>query len=249
MDCCSPAAGPANLLALSLLFGTGIAISFGHCLGMCGPIVAAFTLAQRERATSRWSLARPTALYHSGRVFAYVVIGAVLGVVGTIAGVASGSHAVLATLACAVGALMIVVGLVIAGLVPVQTWIAGLPFAGAATARIGTLLRASRPGGQLALGLANGFLPCGPVWAVGLRAAAAGDPLRGMAAMAAFGLGTVPALAILALGAGVLSPSARLRFYRIGAILIVLIGAQLVMRGLHAFGVIGAFRVGPLVVW
>ena len=45
-----------------------------------------------------------------------------------------------------------------------------------------------------ALGVVLGFLPCGLIYAALAAAAAAGDPLRGAAAMAAFALGTMPGL-------------------------------------------------------
>jgi protein SCO1/2 len=44
------------------------------------------------------------------------------------------------------------------------------------------------------LGVALGFIPCGLVYAALAAAAASADPLGGVFAMAAFGLGTVPAL-------------------------------------------------------
>ncbi len=48
--------------------------------------------------------------------------------------------------------------------------------------------------------MATGLLPCGLVYATLGIAVASGDALTGAAAMAAFGLGTLPALATFGLG-------------------------------------------------
>ena len=48
--------------------------------------------------------------------------------------------------------------------------------------------------------MATGLLPCGLIYATLGIAVASGDPLTGGLAMAAFGLGTAPALAALGLG-------------------------------------------------
>ena len=59
--------------------------------------------------------------------------------------------------------------------------------------------------GRYLLGVANGFLPCGPVYTVALTAAATGSAAKGALAMLFFGLGTVPVLLALGLGAARLS--------------------------------------------
>ena len=44
-DCCQHAASAGiGTMSLALLFTTGLLMSVGHCIGMCGPIVGAFVL-------------------------------------------------------------------------------------------------------------------------------------------------------------------------------------------------------------
>ncbi|WP_211091385.1 urease accessory protein UreH domain-containing protein, partial [Pseudothauera rhizosphaerae] len=64
-----------------------------------------------------------------------------------------------------------------------------------------TLLAAPGAGAPLALGVANGLLPCPLVYAFTAQAAAAGGLLPGLSTMAAFGLGTFPMM-LLAGGLG-----------------------------------------------
>jgi sulfite exporter TauE/SafE len=91
------------------------------------------------------------------------------------------------------------------------------------------LLGAPTPLGAYAAGLAWGWLPCAMVYAALFAAAAAGDPVRGAAAMAAFGAGTLPFL----LAAGWLA--ARLRAWRYTA-----------AAAIAGFGIYGLAHAGAL---
>ena len=92
-------------------------------------------------------------------------------------------------------------------------------------------------------------VPCGPVFSVAMTAAATGSVVKGAVAMLAFGLGTIPVLIILGLGAGRLGVRLRSVFNRIGAVLIILIAVQLILRGLSAWGLVAHLRFGEFVVW
>ena len=102
---------------------------------------------------------------------------------------------------------------------------------------------------QFGLGITNGLLPCGPVAVVALGAATAGTIGAGALSMLFYGIGTVPALAVLGGSAGALSPAARHRLDRISSVLILVLSFQLLARGLAALGWIPHFEVGPVVFW
>ena len=252
-DCCAHAAGvPPTQLAL--LVSAGLVMSLGHCLGMCGPIVGAFAVRQRAQGATSRRLALSTLLYHSGRITAYAMIGAALGLLGSV--VARQDHPFQGWLSILAGILMVLLGLGLLGLLPTQHWVeSGIRRAGRAGPgwsvgrTVGSLLGARGWGRYLALGFANGFLPCGPVAAVGLSAAAAGSPARGALAMLAYGLGTIPALFVLGMSAGSLPASTRARLFRLGAVLVLVIGVQLCLRGLHNLGLAGGCKIGPVVLW
>ena len=53
-----------------LVFAAGALGSFGHCIGMCGPLVAAFSL-----PLGKGRLLPANLLYHLGRVTTYGMIG------------------------------------------------------------------------------------------------------------------------------------------------------------------------------
>ncbi len=165
---------------VSLVAGAAVAGLVGspHCVGMCGGFAVA---CGEDRASG--------VAWHAGRLTTYAVLGAVAGAAGQ---VIPGPGWV----ASAVGAALLVwfaAGL--AGLVrPPHVAIPGLArLSGAALARSGV-------GWRYALGLTTGLIPCGLVYSALAVPVAAADPGVGALAMAAFGLGTVPALALASRG-------------------------------------------------
>ena len=153
-----------------------------HCIGMCGPIVSLGCRAQFARA-SAWG----PWLFALGKLASYSVLGLAAGSIGAAFVSAGVLERATAYVSFGGGVLMIAV------LILAQTKIAG--------GRIGRLSMAlakfSMKAGARAplyLGIGAAALPCGLLYAMVARSAAAADPLQGMALMQAFGLGTSPAL-------------------------------------------------------
>jgi sulfite exporter TauE/SafE len=186
-DLCGPDQTARGLWAIPALALAGLAGSVVHCVGMCGPFVlgqAADRMARLpagrmcEAARLRSGLLLP---YHAGRIATYAALGAAAGALGSL------------TLPTALPAgLLALAGTLFLLLALGRAW-PGLHLGGGIAALAGP---AGRLGG-LPLGLALGLLPCGMVYAA-LAAAASLGPLLGAAAMIAFGLGTVPALVVVA---------------------------------------------------
>jgi sulfite exporter TauE/SafE len=252
MDCCTHPAGGAPPAALALLFGTGFLMSLGHCAGMCGPIVSAYSLALRSGAapgSPQRHLLPPLGIYHLGRVLTYAVLGALAGLLGAATGLVGSTRGWEAALAILASAAMLLFGLGLLGILPAWRWVERAPIGARVTRALRGRMNARTWRGQLGLGIANGLLPCGPVAAALLSAGATGRPHTGALAMFAYGAGTIPALVLLGLGAGVLRARLRAGFFRAGAVLVLVVGLQLGLRGLHALGVVGPLRVGPVVFW
>ena len=249
MDCCSGGMGSlVGSLDWWILLGTGLTISLGHCLGMCGPLVTAFSLTQREGAPGTWHLLPRLLVYHAGRIGGYVLIGAAFGAVGSVANLGQSRH-LQGVFSLALGVLMLLLGLGLLGWLPTRAWVEGGPLQRLVSDRLGRWLRAAGWGRRWLFGLANGLLPCGPVYAVALKAAAVRQVTTGAAAMAAFGLGTVPVLLLLGLGVTRLSLAWRRFFNRLGAVLVLVMAVQLVLRGTAALGWTGHLRWGEVVFW
>ena len=100
--------------------------------------------------------------------------------------------------------------------------------------------------GRYLLGVANGFLPCGPVYAVAMAALTAPTPLHGAHTMVMFGLGTMPVLIAVGLGAGRLAPSLQRKFNLVAAILVIIVGLEFLFRAGKLFGIYRGDQVGVL---
>lgn len=193
-----------------------------HCAGMCGPILLAVNR----------SAARPTALarmlvYHGARVFIYGILGAAAGFTGHAAATAGLGRAI----AVATGALLVVgsLGAVGGRIRPVTT-------AGSLLAvRAGTValaLTRRRPlSGHAILGLANGLLPCGLLYAALATSLALGTVVRSVVFMFGFGLGTVPALLALTISAASIPMPWRRRFRLAAPVVMIVAGSLLIARG------------------
>jgi len=229
---------------------TGLLMSLGHCTGMCGPLVVAYANAQC-RACPGMGAPRQVAsflTYHVGRITTYAAIGFVFGLVGQ-ASQLTGSRGFQGGLSLGVGVLMLLLAVGLVGWLPTNRWVESSGLGTAVIGRMRGLLGATNPASRFAMGLANGLLPCGPVYAMAIGTLAAASPWLGAGAMALFGLGTVPLLVVLGLGAGRIGPKLQRRFNSLGAVVVLVIALQLGLRGAAALGWIGHLRFGEFVVW
>ena len=222
--CCHPLASPGTSLDLPLFFLTGLTVSLGHCLGMCGPLQTAFAL----RAKTRGKLASALVRYHVARITGYAVLGAALGLLGTVARFEVVAENVQAIVSLAAGVAMFIVAI---GLTQVISWperfMPQWPYSWLAQA-------SGKDSGDLFLGFANGFLPCGAVSAVALSAVAAAHPGVGALLLLVYGAGTLPVLFTSGFAASRITLKWRQRFQVLGAVLVCVIALQLVLRGAAA---------------
>nr|WP_272889309.1 sulfite exporter TauE/SafE family protein [Stutzerimonas stutzeri] len=203
-----------SALVLGLLGG-------GHCLGMCGGLMGALTIA--IPAEQRGRRLRLLLAYNLGRVLSYAAAGLLIG----LAGWAVANSPAAMTLRVVAALLMISMGLYLAGwwsgLTRVEALGRGLwrhiqPFA-SRLMPVRSLPRA------LLLGALWGWLPCGLVYSTLLWAASQGDAVDSALLMLAFGIGTWPVLLATGLAAERLTAVLRKRGVRVlGGIVVILFG-------------------------
>ena len=213
----------------SIALVTGLLGGFGHCIGMCGPLVATFAL--HDRGGGR--LAAPL-LYHAGRVLSYACIGAMMGLAGSFLDVAGRLAGVQSAVSVLAGALMVLLGLGIAGLLPLPGRLAS-PGPGLHRAA-GVILEGGSPLRFFPLGLLFGFLPCGLSLTAFMGAAATGNPARGFLFALVFGLATTPALLAFGALAGLVGARARGLLYRAGGVAVAAAGLLFIRRGIIGHG-------------
>ncbi|WP_187829987.1 urease accessory protein UreH domain-containing protein [Siccirubricoccus phaeus] len=186
-----------SLFAAMLL--AGLAGGVGHCAGMCGPFVMAqvATGGGLEGGALRRLSGVLLLSYQAGRMAGYMALGAVAGGAGqAVAEIAP--RGLLALPLGLAAALMLTQGAarlpVLAGRVP-HFALPALPLGAA-----GRLLAGPPgPGRGFTLGLMLSLLPCGLLYAALAGAAGSGSAAAGALGMAGFALGTMPALAAVAL--------------------------------------------------
>ena len=221
-----------------LFFTTGVVIGFGHCIGMCGPIVVALTLSMQERSNFV-----PLLLYNTGRILTYGILGGVMGVVGSFTVVAAHIESVQRVVMIGTGVLIVVMGLVLTGWVPFLRRFRVCCETPVVPSKVyQRIFRSKTDMIFLPLGLLLGLLPCGPVYTslvVVARASMDADTsagpgfLYGMILMLLFGLGTAPAMLIVGGLANTNWVKSKILFERIGAILMILIGIYFTYKGLR----------------
>ncbi|MCF8259714.1 MAG: sulfite exporter TauE/SafE family protein [Melioribacteraceae bacterium] len=156
-----------------------------HCIGMCGPIA----LALPSSSNNQLRLILERTLYNLGRIITYSFFGFLFGFFG--------KHIVLfgfqQNLSITLG-ILILVGLFtprslknrFLNLGPIKLFNDNLKLL------FGKMMRSNSSKSFLAIGILNGFLPCGLVY-VGIAGSMnTGDPIQGALFMAAFGFGTFP---------------------------------------------------------
>ncbi len=215
-----------------LLFATGVWGGFTHCAGMCGP----FVLTQVDQvlgqsASGRWGRLQGAALfpYHLGRITTYAALGAVLGSLGGLLVEVTGLRWM------AAGFLLLAAALFAAqaGGLPLLRNLNPPPFLGRLVGQLA--LRASG-WRHYVMGLALGFLPCGLLYGALTAAAAGGSAASGALAMAAFGLGTVPALIMVGWGGMLLGLRRRRALQRLTR---PMLAANAVVLAVLALGIAG----------
>lgn len=188
-----------STLTFSAAMLLGLAAS-GHCLAMCGGITAALGVATARGADGRPRLAL-LICYQLGRVVSYSLAGLLL------AGMLGGLIALLDVEAVRRGLRTLsAVALFLAALVAFgRVRDPGALIGPGIWRRLAPLGRRLLPIASLprafAFGMVWGWMPCGFVYAVLLIATLQQRALDGAMTMAAFGLGTAPALLIAGLGA------------------------------------------------
>ena len=181
------------------LFFAGLAGSLVHCVGMCGPFVLGQVMADVETAGAggygEWRRLAGASLvpYHLGRFTTYTLLGAAAGAVTSV-------FAGTPTFAWMSGALLVIA----AGLMVLQalglTLGATSPLTAGLAHVAGSLSSSRRPMARYALGVVLGFLPCGLLYGALAAAGGTASAYAGALALAAFALGTVPALVAVGWG-------------------------------------------------
>jgi hypothetical protein len=180
---------------LMIVLTTAFLGSFGHCIGMCGGIVVAYSSSKIDEKSSYLKQTTSHLAYNFGRVATYTMLGALFGLIGKAVAFTATTKGVLFILT---GLLMLLAGLSLVG---------QLKFLNSAEFSISKyawyqksfrkLIVSQSYGSFFLLGMLNGIIPCGLVYSFAIMAASTASVFWGAVVMATFGLATIPALFFL----------------------------------------------------
>ncbi|RUM65886.1 MAG: sulfite exporter TauE/SafE family protein [Sulfurospirillum sp.] len=216
-----------NLLSIMTIAFLG---SFGHCVGMCGGIVLAYT---STKVDDRWGKAKQAIAhlsYSLGRILTYTMLGAIFGYIG---GVATFNNIANGTLWIVAGIFMILAGLSLIGKVKFLTLIEhSFSKSKWYQESFRKLLHSRSLSSFFILGMLNGLLPCGFVYFFAITAASTGSAFWGAVVMFIFGISTIPALFSLGFFVGLFKQtSLRNTMIKLAAILVIAYGIFTIYHG------------------
>jgi len=220
-------------LGYTLAFTTGFVGGFGHCIGMCGPIITACTFHGSPDGNYSPLMKNflPHLFYNTGRVTTYMFIGAVMGLTGSFINTAGRMAGLQDIVAAAAGLIMIIMGINISGFFGFISWLekhnSFILRTGKNVMKGGTSLL------YYPLGALFGFLPCGLSYTVFMASAGTGSMLSGMLTAFFFGIGTLPALLLFGFTAGYLSTKVRGMLYKSAGIVIILMGVYYLLKSVR----------------
>lgn len=219
--------------ALIVMLLAGLAGGFGHCIGMCGPVVAAYSLGeQRLRYLHH-------ILYNLGRITTYMFMGAVVGLTGSFLVLTSSIEKIQAAIMVLAGISIIIMGIAIGGWIPVRRSPKSSSWLSSTIQKTMELFKGPRTAGTYyPMGIVLGFLPCGLTYTVLLAAARAAmdadnhlaGMLQGAFMLLFFGLGTAPALLLVGRVINIIGAKARDRLYKLASLIMILTGVYFVVK-------------------
>jgi len=195
-----------------------------HCVGMCGPLaIQVHGRAWQGKFVNR-------VMYNSGRILTYGLLGMVAGMFGHLTKISGWQGRFSIALGIMV-LLFLLFNQVEKWVIPRTLWLLGTLKQG-----ISKFMHRQSAGGALIMGILNGLLPCGLVYAAVVLALVQTAWVNSVAVMLLFGLGTVPAMLLTAWSYEKLYRLLPVSLKKIQLVFIGLMAFMLIWRGVSIEG-------------
>lgn len=207
----------------------GLIASVSTCLAVVGGLILSLS-AQVSQNTSTF---RPFALFHTGRVFGFAILGALLGLLGNAISI---NHTITAILGLFAALVMVILGTNLLGIFNftkrLQLTLPSGFFQKISKIEQGFLA-------PLVIGIATFFLPCGFTQSMQIASLASGSWLQGGIIMLMFSLGTLPMLLLISFSSYKFANSKFAPiFYQSAGIVVIGLGIFAFLGGLAGLGII-----------
>lgn len=221
------------MIEYGLAFLAGILGSF-HCIGMCSgfPI-----LVSNVGKPGRFENTLRQLIYNFGRIFTYFFLGALVGFLGFMINEMEPVLNIQIVISIIIGLVIIFVGLQIMGLFREKQIPGFAPVYQILKRMMSSFIRQKGRLATFLLGLLNGFLPCPLIYGFLLVSLSRGTPQEGAQLMLSLGLGTIPAMFLVATVYQRVSPFIKMNLNRlIPGVLMIIFGIITVVRALLPSG-------------
>jgi sulfite exporter TauE/SafE len=192
---------------------------------MCGPIAMMLPVDHQNPMKKAFQIS----LYHVGRLLAYGTLGLLFGFLGKglfLAGMQQ-------QLSIIVGLMMIVFILTPEKLFAKYNFSKPIyKIISQVKSSLGKQFKSKTPDAFLTIGLLNGFLPCGMVYAALFGAIAMQNEWLGVSYMLLYGFGTIPLMTIAVYASQWVSMPFRQKIQKTIPVLVILMGTLFIFRGL-----------------
>lgn len=205
-------------------FLLGLTSNF-HCIGMCGPIAMAIPVKRKNNFT----VLSGALQYNLGRIITYSILGLLVGSIGLTINTLGFLQWL--SIIAGIGLILIAWRHVFSSFFSAR--LPQLRIQSFLNAGLGKIIKSKSPFKLLFLGSLNGLLPCGMVYAALLNALLTGEILFSGIAMAAFGIGTLPAMIAVTFMANKITPQWRQRMNKAVPYLLTVVGLLIVLRGMN----------------
>ena len=197
-----------------------------HCIGMCGPIALTLPVQHLEGVKKFTGII----IYNLGRVFTYAALGSIFGIIGMSFNLFGWQQ----ILSIILGSLLV--------LFFITSFFQKRIFNNQFFQKhwnkyiirwLTPLFHKKNMGNLFLIGLLNGLLPCGLVYMAIAGALATGNILYSSMFMAAFGLGTLPAMVTMSFAGSFVSLSMRNKIKKSVPYIVGFMGILLILRGMN----------------
>ncbi len=220
-----------------IVFLIGLTAGVSTCMALVGGLVAGFSAsyAEKHQYATRWQRFSPNLYFNAGRLASYALLGGVMGSLGSVISLSTGTTGFLVILA---GVLMLYIGLKLTDISPrLSNMSITLPKS------LSRMLGISDSNGDYSHkeatigGALTFFLPCGFTQAMQIYAITTGSFASGAAIMFLFALGTAPGLLGIGALTSVLKGTLARMFFRFVGVTVIILGIFNISTGSALSGI------------
>jgi len=228
--------GIVNLITSSkMTYGTAFVVGIIASVSSCMAVVGGLVLSMSANFAKEGENTRPQILFHVGRIVSFLILGGVIGAIGSVFVLGGTGTFILSFL---VAIILLILGINLLDIFPGMKKLQ-LALPGGVGKRVHGLKTMNHTLMPFLIGVATFFLPCGFTQSMQLYALSTGSFWTGGLTMLAFALGTLPVLGMLSFSSLTIHKKAQSGvFFKTAGIIVIFFGIFNLINSLVTAGII-----------